>query len=120
MFGRPWLRSYLNSRTEVEVEIEIKLRPKVSRPVCPNVGLPSGTYDHIFLLCLTNVGFLMLGTLSDERMGLKLTRIIASGPCQSSHSRIRVLQNSRPYFTVSFETPPPHLEVQGPGGVSPS
>jgi hypothetical protein len=31
---------------------------------------------------------------------------IASGPCQSSHSRVEVPQNSRPYFTVSSETPP--------------
>jgi hypothetical protein len=30
---------------------------------------------------------------------------IASGPCQSSHSWVEVPQNSRPYFTVSFETP---------------
>jgi hypothetical protein len=31
---------------------------------------------------------------------------IASGPCQSSHSWVEVPQNSRLYFTVSFETPP--------------
>jgi hypothetical protein len=31
---------------------------------------------------------------------------IASGPCQRSHSLVEVPQNSRPYFTVSFETPP--------------
>jgi hypothetical protein len=30
----------------------------------------------------------------------------ASGPCQSSHSRLQVPQNSWPYFTVLFETPP--------------
>jgi hypothetical protein len=27
-------------------------------------------------------------------------------PCQSSHSRVQVQQNSRPYFTVSYETLP--------------
>jgi hypothetical protein len=31
---------------------------------------------------------------------------IASRPCQSSHSWVEVPQNSRPYFSVSFETPP--------------
>jgi hypothetical protein len=31
---------------------------------------------------------------------------IASGLCQSSHSWVEVPQNSRPYFIVSFETPP--------------
>jgi hypothetical protein len=49
---------------------------------------------------------------------------IASGPCQSSHSWVEVPQNSRPYFTVSYETPPtwrvrfPYLyplELGGPG-----
>jgi hypothetical protein len=51
----------------VEVEAEVNLRPTVSRPVCPGVALPSGTHDPIFLFCLTVKGFLMLGTLSDER-----------------------------------------------------
>jgi hypothetical protein len=32
--------------------------------------LPSGTYGQILLFCLTVVGFVMLITLSDERMGL--------------------------------------------------
>jgi hypothetical protein len=32
---------------------------------------------------------------------------IASGPCQSSNSWVKVPQNSRPYFAVSCETPPP-------------
>jgi hypothetical protein len=31
---------------------------------------------------------------------------IASGPCQSSNSWVEVPQNSRPYLTVSSETPP--------------
>jgi hypothetical protein len=31
---------------------------------------------------------------------------VASGPCQSSQSWVEVPQNSRPYFTVTFETPP--------------
>jgi hypothetical protein len=53
-----------------EVEAEVKLRPEVSWPVCLGVRLPFGTYNYIFLFRLTSVGFLMLSTLSDERMGL--------------------------------------------------
>jgi hypothetical protein len=52
------------------VEVEVDLRSTVSRPVCHGVGLPSGAHDQIFVFCLTIAGFLMWGTLSDERMGL--------------------------------------------------
>jgi hypothetical protein len=41
-----------------------------SASVYLGVGLPSGTYDQIVLFCLTIVGFLMLSTLSDERIGI--------------------------------------------------
>jgi hypothetical protein len=47
--------------------------------------------------------------------------IIASGPCQSSHSWVEVPKNSRLYFTVSSETPPtwrarsPYLYPPGTG-----
>jgi hypothetical protein len=59
-----------------------------------------------FVFRQTVEGFLMWGALSEERMGLKLTRIIASGPYQRNHSRVQVPQKSRPYFTVSYEIPP--------------
>jgi hypothetical protein len=52
------------------VEVEVNLRPTVSRPVFLGVGLPSGAHDQIFVFYLTIVGFLMCGTLSDERMSL--------------------------------------------------
>jgi hypothetical protein len=55
---------------QVEVEVEVNLRPTVSRPIYLGVGLPSGAHDQIFVFCLTIAGFLMCGTLSDERMGL--------------------------------------------------
>jgi hypothetical protein len=55
--------------TEAEVEVEVKLRPKVSRPVCLGVGLPSGTNGQIYFR-LKIAGFLMWCVLSDERMGL--------------------------------------------------
>jgi hypothetical protein len=51
-------------------EVEIKLRPTVSRPVCLGVGFPSRAYDQIFVFCLKIAGFLMWGTLSEQRMGL--------------------------------------------------
>jgi hypothetical protein len=53
-----------------EVEVEVNLRPTVSRPVRPGVGLLSGAHDQIFVFCPTVAGFLMCGTLSDERTGL--------------------------------------------------
>jgi hypothetical protein len=51
----------------------------------------------------------MWGALSDERTGLSFT--IAAGSRQSSHSRVRVPWDSRPYFTVAdlrlpFSSPP--------------
>jgi hypothetical protein len=33
---------------EVEVEVEVNLRPTFSRPVCPGVMRPSGTFDQFF------------------------------------------------------------------------
>jgi hypothetical protein len=53
-----------------EVEVEVNLGPTFSRSVCLVVGLPSGAHDQIFVFLMTIVGFLMCGTLSDERMGL--------------------------------------------------
>jgi hypothetical protein len=52
------------------VEAEVNTRPTVSRPVCLGAGLPSGAHDQIFVFFLTIAGFLMCGTLSDERTGL--------------------------------------------------
>jgi hypothetical protein len=101
---------YIYSPVSNWTEVKVRLRLMVSRPVCLGVGLPSGTNDQNFLFCLTIADFLILDTVSDEST-------IASGPCQSSHSRVQILQNSRPDFTVSFETrrlswrysnPPPH------------
>jgi hypothetical protein len=101
--------------TSFTVEVGVKLWPTVSQPMCLGVGLPFGTYDQIFLFCLIIVGFLMLSTLSDKKMRLSFTRTIC---CRS---RVQVPQNSRPYFTVSFEAPPtwrarsPYLYSPGTG-----
>jgi hypothetical protein len=102
-------------------EEEVKLRPTASRLVCLDVGLPSGTSYRIFLFSLTIAGSLMLGTLSNERMGPWFTSTVTSEPCQSNHSGVQVSQNSHPHFTVSFETLPtwrarsPYLYPSGTG-----
>jgi hypothetical protein len=62
-----------------------------------------------FYYSQTVVGLLMCGAISDEKMGSPFT--IASGPRQRSHSWVRVLWDTRPYFTVSdsrlpFSSPP--------------
>jgi hypothetical protein len=81
------------------------------------VELSSGVHDQIFVFCFKIAGFLLWGALSDQRIGLKFTRTIASGPCQSNPSPAEL----RPYFTVSFETPPtlrarsPYLYSPGTG-----
>jgi hypothetical protein len=60
---------------------------------------PIGGLRPHFYYCQTVAGLLIWGALSDEMTGLSFT--IAAGPRQSSHSRVRVLWGSRPYFTVS-------------------
>jgi hypothetical protein len=72
-----------------------------------------------FLLLWDSCRFVDLSALSDERTGLSFT--ISAGPLQRSHSRVRGLWDSRPYFTVSdsrlsglrwrYSTPPPHRIV---------
>jgi hypothetical protein len=65
-----------------------------------------------FFFCLRTAGFLLCGALSYERMGLKFTRTIASGPCQSNHSGVQVSQNSDRIL-------PSHLRLPQPGGPGP-
>jgi hypothetical protein len=87
---------------------EVNLRPTVSRPVCLGVSRPSGTRDQFF--SLLEISFRQLRVCYFVAPSLTRGRVIyykiASGPCQNSNSWDEVQQNSRPYFTVSFETPP--------------
>jgi hypothetical protein len=104
-------------------EVEVNLRQTVSRPVCLGVGLPSGAHDQILFSFLLSYrcGFLDVWHLLWREDGSVIYCTIVSGPCQSSHSWVEVPQNSRPYFTVSSETPPtwrarsPYLYAPGTG-----
>jgi hypothetical protein len=99
-----------------EDEVEVNLWPSVSRPVCPYVGLPSGANDQFFFLS-DNCGFLVVGHPLWREDGSEFICSIASGPCQNSHSRVEVPQNSWPYFTVHLRLP--NLEGQVPVFISP-
>jgi hypothetical protein len=74
-------------------------RPTVSQPVYLGVQHPSGGPRPDFYCCQTVAVLLMCGVLSVERTGLSIT--IAADPRQLSHSRVRVPQDSWPYFTLS-------------------
>jgi hypothetical protein len=63
-----------------------------------------------FYYCQTVAGLLMWGALSDERTCLSF--IIAAGPRQLSHSRVRVPRDTLSYFTVSDSILP---KPGGPG-----
>jgi hypothetical protein len=105
------------------MELEFFLRPTVSRPVSLGIGPPFGTLDQS-LFSSSFVGQLRC-SLSMRPLwrenGCVIYCTIASGPCQSNHTWAEVPQNSRPYFTVSFDTPPtwrtrfPYLYPQGTG-----
>jgi hypothetical protein len=62
-------------------------------------------WPHFFSLS-DDCRFLDMGHPLLQGDGSVIYCTIASGPCQSSHSWVKVPQNSQPYFTVSSETPP--------------
>jgi hypothetical protein len=89
-------------------EVAVNLRPTV----CLGVRRPSGTRVEFFFskFLLDSCGIIIFVAPS-LNIGRVCKCTIASGTCQSSHSWAQVPQNSRPYFTVSSETPP----TGGPG-----
>jgi hypothetical protein len=77
----------------------------VSLGVKPHLGLMT---RYLLLFDSCSLSFLW-GAPSDERMGLSFVH--AAGPCQRSLSQVRILWDSRTYFTVSdlrlpFSSPP--------------
>jgi hypothetical protein len=60
---------------------------------------PTSGIRQDFYCCQTVAGFLICGSVSDERTGLSFT--ISAGPSQRSRSRVRAPWDSRPYFIVS-------------------
>jgi hypothetical protein len=74
-----------------------------NKPLRPTINIFYFPTEHLRLLSLCNI-------LSDERMGLSFT--IAIGPRQRSHSQVRVLRDSWPYFTASDSRLP---KPGGPG-----
>jgi hypothetical protein len=96
------------------VEVKVTLRPIVSRPVYPGIGRPSGTRDQFdFFL---EIFFRQLRFCNFVAPSLTRGRVL---PKQSLLGRSPA--ELRPYFTVSFETPPtwrarfPYLYPPGTG-----
>jgi hypothetical protein len=67
---------------------------------------PTTNFSFSLKFPLDSCGFVILYHPLWREAGFVIYSTIASWPCQSSHSWIEVPQNSRPYFTVSSETPP--------------
>jgi hypothetical protein len=87
-------------------------------------GLPLGSLTRFYLALLLSVdNYVVLLSMRPlwRENGSVIYCTIASGPCQSNHTRAEVSQNSRPYLTVSSETPPtwrarfPYLYPPGTG-----
>jgi hypothetical protein len=85
-------------------EVEVNIRPSVSRSVCLDFGLPFFFFfeNPIYLQSVR----IHVGCPLWREDGSVIYCTISSGPFQSNHSWVQVPQISRPYFTVSSETPP--------------
>jgi hypothetical protein len=93
----------------VEVEVEVNLRPTVRRLVCPGVRHPSGTSDQFFFLLEVSfrhlwVCYFAAPSLTRGRVCNLLYNCFWALPEKSLLGQLP--QNSRPYFTLSSETPP--------------
>jgi hypothetical protein len=67
---------------------------------------PATNFSFFLKFSLDSCGFVILWRPLWQEDGSVIYCTIVSGPCQSSYSWVEVTQNSRRYFTVSFETPP--------------
>jgi hypothetical protein len=59
---------------------------------------------HLWKIFSDICGFLLVGRPPRREDGSVIYCTSATGPCQCCHSYVQVLQDSWPYFTVSFET----------------
>jgi hypothetical protein len=105
-------------------EVEVNLRPSVSRPVCPGVRRPSGTYDKFFFLleisfrqlrlCYFVAPFLTKGRVCNllEQLLLSLARAVTLGSksCRT-HGHILLSHLRRPTWRARF----PYLYPTGTG-----
>jgi hypothetical protein len=73
LFRRGWIQDIMSyfSQSDIHVAADYVIH-SVTRPVCVGVRLSSGAHDQIFVFRLTIAGFLMWGTLSDERICFNL------------------------------------------------
>jgi hypothetical protein len=86
-------------------------------------ALPLGPLTRVYFALLSLDNYVVLLSMRPlwRENGSVIYCTIASGPCQSNHTLAEVPQNSCPYFTVSFETPPtwrarfPYLYPPGTG-----
>jgi hypothetical protein len=101
-----------------KVKVNVMLRSTVSWPVCLGVRHPYGAHCHIIITGRQLWVCWCVRDLSDDKTGLQFTT--ADGPRQRSHSRdrVRVLQDSWSYLTVSNLRLPPNLQGQVPVFIS--
>jgi hypothetical protein len=92
----------------LEVAVAVNLRPTVSRPVCPGVRRPSGTYDQFFFLL--EISFRQLRLCYFVALSLTRGRV-----CNLPYNCFWALQEQsllgrspaeHAELTVSSETPP--------------
>jgi hypothetical protein len=87
------------------------------------LGLPLGSLTRFYLALLSFDNYVVLLSMRPlwRESESVIYSTIASGPCQSNHTWAEVPQNSRPYLTLSSETPPtcrarfPYLYPPGTG-----
>jgi hypothetical protein len=87
------------------LKFKLKLRSTVNRTGCLVVRLSNGDRDQIPVFCLTVVGFLMWGALSDERKVCNLLVQLLLGLVRTVTLGSKSFRTHE-YILLSHETPP--------------